>query len=74
MATLTTFINGYEVQLSTDPGSDPGTDCGVTKGRYHGSLALLMYTHTLEDNDGDAITVPASIVDRIEAWATANGY
>lgn len=71
MADLTTTIDGYRVELDVLTTSS----CWISMGCYSSSLEVLLgYGHITNHNDTAAWDVPQSTIDKIEAWAMANGY
>lgn len=68
----TTTINGYNVEVYSDCGQ---TYCDVEKGRFTGSLAALDAEGVLWDSDfKKSLSVPASTIAKIEAFAISHGY
>lgn len=70
---LTTEIEGYKVELEIDPKADPPTQCWVFYRKYCGSLSMLSDMGYLLHNDNEHY-VPAWIIEKIEEWASSNGY
>lgn len=66
-----TKIKGYKVELTV---CDDSTQCWVEKGKFSGSLALLMDMGILESREGFEHQVNEDTTDAILEWASANGY
>ena len=67
-----TTINGFNVEVYADCGQ---TYCDVEKGRFTASLAALDAEGVLWDSNCEqSLTVPATTIAKIEAFAIANGY
>ena len=70
--TIKTTINGYSVEVYSDCGQ---TYCDVEKGRFTASLAALDAEGCLWDCDYEkSLSVPASTIAKIEAFAINHGY
>ena len=70
-----TTINGYKIELQFEENGDDYCGQGwVEKGDYCSSLSLLSHTGTLENSEGEEITLPDRLIHKIEEWALANGY
>jgi hypothetical protein len=70
--TIKTTINGYNVEVYSDCGQ---TYCDVEKGRFTASLAALDAEGALWDSNFEkSLSVPASTIAKIEAFAISHGY
>jgi len=70
-----TIINGYKISLEFSE-DEPyySASCQVEKGDYCASLGKLGDYGTLENSEGEEITLPDRLIHKIESWAEANGY
>jgi hypothetical protein len=67
-----TIINGYSVEVYSHCGQ---TYCDVEKGRFTASLAALDAEGALWDSNFEkSLSVPASTIAKIEAFAISHGY
>lgn len=63
-----TTIDGFKVTIDDD-------NCWVEKGRFCSSLALVESIGHIEDTNADGhVDINESTVDKILAWADANGF
>lgn len=74
MTTKTTKIAGLAVELELyQEDGEARSSCFISKGRFSGSLECLTGMGVLDDG-GSELAVRQEIIDKIEAWADANGY
>ncbi len=71
MASYKIGILGYDVEV-TD--LDEGVACDVTRGPYHGSLAILQATGCLYTDEGQPHEVDVRVIDRLVAYAERHGW
>ena len=66
-----TTINGFTVTFMDFGDSN---NCYVQKGKFSHSLALLQDLGGFEDDEGNTLDISPATIDKIEAWALAQGY
>jgi hypothetical protein len=68
-------INGFTVTFMTfDDDTGNSNNCYVQKGRFSHSLALLQDLGEFQDGEGNTLEISPATIDKIEAWALAQGY
>jgi hypothetical protein len=68
-----TIIDGFTVSI--EPNEDrPGFNCWVAKGRASSSLAVVEDFGAISPDEAGEVKVPQATIDRIRAFAEANGY
>ena len=69
----------YSAELNVEmEGGDLVSWCHVSTTRrgvdYCSSLPVVQTWGTIENGEGEDITIPDAVVERIQRWADANGY
>jgi hypothetical protein len=68
-------INGFTVTFMTfDDDTGNTNNCYVQKGRFSHSLALLQDLGEFQDGEGNTLEISPATINKIEAWALAQGY
>jgi len=72
---ITTKINGFTVTfMEYDSDTGNSNNCYVEKGKFSHSLALLQDMGEFNDGEGNTLPISEATINKIEAWALAQGY
>ena len=70
-----TKINGFTVTfMEFDEDTGNSNNCYVEKGKFSHSLALLQDFGQFDDGEGNTLPISHATIEKIEAWAIAQGY